>query len=64
MFCGNAEPSIDELLFDPLVRLRMESAGVVPEAVHKLLRETKRRLRTSDDARDARRDRLASNKPA
>lgn len=44
MYCGNAEPSIEELLLDPLVRLRMERAGIVPETVQTLLKDTKRRL--------------------
>ena len=48
MYCGNAEPSIEELMVDPLVRLRMQRAGIVPETMRTLLRETKLRLGTRD----------------
>lgn len=51
MYCGNAEPSIEEVLVDPLVRLRMKRAGVVPETVQTLLRETKRRLASATTMR-------------
>ena len=60
MYCGNAEPSIEELMRDPLVRLRMKRAGIVPETMRSLLRETKLRLGIRDT--DARRIRTMPDK--
>jgi hypothetical protein len=39
------------MLHDPLVRLRMERAGIVPESIETLLRDAKRRLEASHDDR-------------
>jgi hypothetical protein len=44
VYSKNAEPSIKEMLLDPMVRLRMERAGIVPETVETLLRDAKQRL--------------------
>ena len=60
MYRGNAEPSIEELMRDPLVRLRMKRAGIVPETMRSLLRETKLRLGIRDT--DARRIRTMPDK--
>jgi hypothetical protein len=63
MYCGNAEPSIEDLMRDPLVRLRMKRAGIVPETMRTLLRETKLRLGLrSDAARDMHRMRTRPDK--
>lgn len=51
MYSDNAEPSVEEMLHDPLVRLRMERAGIVPESIETLLRDAKRRLEASHDDR-------------
>ena len=53
MYSDNAEPSVEEMLRDPLVRLRMTRAGIVPETVARLLRDTKRRLDVQRDDRPA-----------
>lgn len=63
MYRGNAEPSIEELMRDPLVRLRMQCAGIVPETMHTLLRETKLRLGLrGDGVRETRRVRIMPDK--
>jgi hypothetical protein len=53
MFVRNREPSLDELLSDPVTRLVMERDGFSDEAVRTLLQETRRRLMTRDDAQPA-----------
>jgi hypothetical protein len=44
----NVEPSLDDLLDDPIVRLRMKRARLRPESVRACLVETKRRLQDRD----------------
>lgn len=46
MFHGNAEPTIAELLGDPIARLILARDGVRVEAVWDCLHDAKRRLRT------------------
>ena len=53
MFVRNREPSLDELLSDPVTRLVMARDGFSDEAVRKLLEETRRRLMTRDDVQRA-----------
>ena len=50
MFFRNREPSLDELLSDPVTRLVMARDGFSDEAVRTLLQETRRRLLVRDDA--------------
>jgi len=38
LYCGNAEPSIDELLDDPIAQLLMRRDGVAPEACRAVMR--------------------------
>jgi hypothetical protein len=44
MFHANAEPSLDEMLDDPVVQLRMIGAGLKPENVRACIVDTRRRL--------------------
>lgn len=53
MFVRNREPSLDELLSDPVTRLVMARDGFSDEAVRTLLHETRRRLMMRDDAQAA-----------
>lgn len=53
MFVRNREPSLDELLSDPVTRLVMARDGFSDEAVRTLLQETRRRLLMRDDAQGA-----------
>ena len=53
MFVRNREPSLDELLSDPVTRLVMARDGFSDEAVRTLLQETRRRLMIRDDAQRA-----------
>ena len=53
MFVRNREPSLDELLSDPVTRLVMARDGFSDEAVRTLLEEARRRLMIRDDARPA-----------
>jgi hypothetical protein len=53
MYFRNREPSLDDLLSDPVTRLVMARDGFSDEAVRTLLQETRRRLMTRDDARRA-----------
>ena len=53
MFVRNREPSLDELLSDPVTRLVMARDGFSDEAVRTLLQEARRRLLTRDDAEEA-----------
>ena len=48
MYVRNREPSLDELLSDPVTRLVMARDGFSDEAVRTLLQETRRRLMTRD----------------
>jgi hypothetical protein len=50
MYFRNREPSLDDLLSDPVTRLVMTRDGFSDEAVRTLLQETRRRLLTRDDA--------------
>jgi hypothetical protein len=49
MYIRNREPSVDEILSDPLIRLVMERDGSSDEAVRSLMVETKRRLEAEGD---------------
>ena len=53
MYVRNREPSLDELLNDPVTRLVMARDGFSDEAVRTLLQETRRRLMTRDNAQPA-----------
>jgi hypothetical protein len=44
MYIRNREPSVDEILSDPLIRLIMERDGLNDAAVRTLIADTKRRL--------------------
>ena len=46
MYFRNREPSLDDLLSDPVTRLVMARDGFSDEAVRTLLQETRRRLMT------------------
>jgi hypothetical protein len=54
MYIRNREPSVDELLSDPVIQLVMERDGLSNEAVRALIVDTKRRLEADD---------FAGNKP-
>jgi len=53
MFIRNREPSLDELLSDPVTRLVMARDGFSDEAIRTLLQEARRRLMTRDDSQPA-----------
>jgi hypothetical protein len=44
MYIHNREPSIDDVLSDPLIKLVMERAGLSDEGVRALIADTKRRI--------------------
>jgi hypothetical protein len=44
MYIRNREPSVDEMLSDPLIQLVMERDGSSDDEVRTLMAETKRRL--------------------
>jgi hypothetical protein len=48
---GNDEPSLDDLIDDPIARLVMVSDGLTPEIVRALMHNARSR-RTSDTARN------------
>jgi hypothetical protein len=50
MYIRNLEPSVDEILSDPLIQLVMERDGSSDVAVRTLMVETKRRLAAEDFA--------------
>ena len=54
MYIRNREPSVDEILSDPLIRLVMERDGLSDDAVRSLMADTKRRLEAEE---------FAGNKP-
>ena len=54
MYIRNREPSVDEILSDPLVQLVMERDGLSDHAVRALMVDTKRRLEAEE---------FAGNKP-
>ena len=43
LFCGNAEPSLGDLLSDPIGHLLMERDGVRPQEVYDLMADIARR---------------------
>lgn len=47
MYIRNREPSVDEILSDPLIRLVMTRDGQSDDAVRKLMAEAKRRVAAS-----------------
>jgi len=53
MYVRNREPSLDELLSDPVTRLVMARDGFSDEAVRMLIKEARQRLRARDDAPQA-----------
>jgi hypothetical protein len=53
MYIRNREPSLDELLSDPVTRLVMARDGFSDEAVRMLIKEARRRLLARDDALQA-----------
>jgi len=52
MYSGNAEPTLREMLEDPIVRLRMRKARLDPENVRDCLAAAKRRLDDRAGARE------------
>jgi hypothetical protein len=44
MYIRNREPSVDEMLSDPLIQLVMERDGLSDDEVRTLMVDTKRRL--------------------
>lgn len=50
MYVRNREPSLDELLNDPVTRLVMARDGFSDEAVRTLIAEARRRLLEGDGA--------------
>jgi hypothetical protein len=50
MFEANAEPSLEEMLDDPVVQLRMIGAGLKPESVRTCFMDARRRLREHGEA--------------
>lgn len=44
MYVRNREPSVDEMLSDPLIQLMMERDGLSDGEVRTLMADTKRRL--------------------
>ena len=50
MYFRNREPSLDDLLSDPVTRMVMARDGFSDEAVRTLLQETRRRLMTRNNA--------------
>lgn len=44
-FVGNAEPSLDDLMDDPIVRGLMARDGVAPDSLRTLIDEIRTRLR-------------------
>lgn len=44
MYIRNREPSVDEVLSDPVIQLVMARAGLSDEAMRSLIAEAKRRL--------------------
>lgn len=50
MYIRNREPSLDELLSDPVTRLVMARDGFSDEAVRMLIKEARQRLMIRDDA--------------
>ena len=50
MYIRNREPSLDELLSDPVTRLVMARDGFSDEAVRMLIEEARQRLMAGDDA--------------
>jgi hypothetical protein len=63
MVAANAEPSLDEMLDDPIIRLRMKGACVGPDKIRTCLLDAKRRLQDRDKA-DAARSRSVSDRLA
>jgi hypothetical protein len=53
MYIRNREPSLDELLSDPVTRLVMARDGFSDEAVRMLIEEARQRLMARDDAAQA-----------
>ncbi len=49
LYCGNAEPSIDELLNDPIADLLMKRDGIAPREVRALMADARRRRRQHCD---------------
>jgi hypothetical protein len=47
LYCGNTEPSIDELLGDPIMQVLMKRDGVPPRDVRALIDMARRRQRRS-----------------
>jgi hypothetical protein len=47
LYCGNTEPSIDELLGDPIMHVLMKRDGVPPRDVRALIAAARRRQRRS-----------------
>ena len=50
MYFRNREPSLDDLLSDPVTRMVMARDGFSDEAVRTLLQETRLRLMTRNNA--------------
>ncbi|HEX7967160.1 MAG TPA: hypothetical protein VF502_03000 [Stellaceae bacterium] len=53
MYVRNREPSVDELLNDPVMQLIMARNGLSDEAVRALIADLKRRLQAQFAAADA-----------
>ncbi len=53
MYSSNAEPSLDEMLDDPIVQLRMQGAGLQAEDVRACMKHAQERLhdRRTEDKR-------------
>ncbi|HKW52071.1 MAG TPA: hypothetical protein VJO12_00145 [Stellaceae bacterium] len=49
MYIRNREPSLDELLSDPVTRLVMARDGFSDEAVRTLIKEARQRLMARDE---------------
>ncbi|SDG65155.1 hypothetical protein [Roseospirillum parvum] len=47
LYAGNHEPTLNEVLNDPIVRRRMASDGVAVVSVEAVIREARRRLAAS-----------------
>ena len=48
LYCGNAEPSVDELLNDPIVHRLMERDGVAPGEVRDVMAAARRQRHSRD----------------
>ncbi len=50
MYIRNIEPSIDDLLDDPIALLLMARDGLSPTAIRTLLGQARKRLQPADDS--------------